>query len=145
MAEDSRWSPPKSASSQNAARWRQEIGDVATNSVTLSEQAGKYLDELVPSIRKTADLVQEISAASREQASGLEQVGASVVQLAQTTQGAASAAEELNATASELSSQADRLQGVVSWFRVGGEAAVSRPRGRAYEPTESEDGDLAEF
>jgi methyl-accepting chemotaxis protein len=57
--------------SQTAA---QEIIAVAENSVSLAEKAGHLLDQMVPSIRKTADLVQEISAASREQSAGLEQI-----------------------------------------------------------------------
>jgi methyl-accepting chemotaxis protein len=48
----------------------QEIGEVASSSVALAEQAGGLLDEIVPAIRKTSDLVQEIAAASSEQASG---------------------------------------------------------------------------
>jgi methyl-accepting chemotaxis protein len=97
----------------------QEIGEVATSSVSLAEQAGKGLDELVPSIRRTADLVQEISAASREQASGLNQINTSILQLSQTTQSTASASEELTATAEEMSSQATQLQDLVRYFKTG--------------------------
>jgi len=97
----------------------QEIGAVASSSVSLAEQAGKGLNELVPSIRKTADLVQEITAASREQAAGLNQINTSVMQLSQTTQSTASAAEELTATAEEMSSQAAQLQELVRYFRTG--------------------------
>lgn len=97
----------------------QEIGAVAKNSVTLSEHAGKGLAELVPSIKKTADLVQEISAASREQAAGLEQINASVMQLSQTTQSTASSSEELTATAEEMSGQAALLQELVRYFKTG--------------------------
>ncbi len=97
----------------------QEIGDVATNSVTLSERAGKLLDDLVPSIRKTADLVQEIAAASKEQASGLSQINTSVSQLSMTTQSTASASEELSSTSEEMSAQALNLQEVVAYFKIG--------------------------
>ena len=48
----------------------QEIGDVATSSVELAERAGALLDQIVPNIKKTSDLVQEITAAS-EQANAL--------------------------------------------------------------------------
>ncbi|WP_295542103.1 methyl-accepting chemotaxis protein, partial [uncultured Pseudacidovorax sp.] len=44
----------------------QEIGTVATSSVDLAERAGTLLDAMLPSIRKTSDLVQEITAASEE-------------------------------------------------------------------------------
>ncbi|HQF54246.1 MAG TPA: methyl-accepting chemotaxis protein [Fibrobacteria bacterium] len=106
----------------------QEIGSVATNSVSLSERAGKLLDDLVPSIRKTADLVQEIAAASKEQASGLSQINTSVSQLSITTQSTASASEELSSTSEEMSAQAVKLQEASRWFRVGDEKDAV-PRG----------------
>jgi methyl-accepting chemotaxis protein len=97
----------------------QEIGGVASNSVGLAEKAGKLLDEIVPSIKKTADLVQEISAASEEQSSGAAQINTAMEQLSQITQQSASASEELAATAEEMSSQAELLQDVISFFKVG--------------------------
>ena len=105
----------------------QEIGAVASSSVSLAEQAGKGLDELVPSIRKTADLVQEITAASREQAAGLNQINTSVMQLSQTTQSTASASEELTATSEEMSSQAAQLQDLVRYFKTGGDDRIATP------------------
>jgi hypothetical protein len=64
----------------------QEIGEVAADSVKLAEQAGEMFDALVPNIRKTSDLVQEISAASEEQSSGVRQINGAVIQLSETTQ-----------------------------------------------------------
>jgi methyl-accepting chemotaxis protein len=107
----------------------QEIGTVAINSVELAERAGKLLDEIVPSITKTSDLVQEISAASQEQASGVNQINSAVTQLSQTTQQNASSSEELAATAEEMSGQAEQLQQTVAFFRVEGQAA-SKPRAK---------------
>jgi methyl-accepting chemotaxis protein len=101
--------------SQEAAR---DIGTVAGRSVQLAERAGSLLDEMVPSIRKTADLVQEISAASSEQTHGLAQINTAISQLAQTTQVNASSAEELNATAEEMSGQALQLQEVMEFFVI---------------------------
>jgi methyl-accepting chemotaxis protein len=100
----------------------QEIGEVATSSVELAEKAGKLLDLIVPSIRKTSDLVQEISAASSEQSSGAGQINSAVSQLSQTTQQNASSSEELAATAEEMSSQAEQLQQTMAFFKLGGEA-----------------------
>ena len=99
----------------------QEIGEVATSSVELAEKAGKLLDLIVPSIRKTSDLVQEISAASIEQSSGAGQINSAVSQLSQTTQQNASSSEELAATAEEMSSQAEQLQQTMAFFKLGGE------------------------
>jgi len=96
----------------------QEIGEVATNSVELAETAGKLLSEMVPNIRRTSDLVQEITAASEEQSSGVGQINAAVGQLNQTTQQNASSSEELAATAEEMSSQAEQLQESMSFFKL---------------------------
>ena len=96
----------------------QEIGEVATSSVELAEKAGKLLEQMVPAIRKTADLVQEISAASSEQSSGVGQINSAVGQLNQTTQQNASSSEELAATSEEMSSQAEQLQQTMTFFKV---------------------------
>lgn len=96
----------------------QDIGAVAGKSVQLAERAGGLLNEMLPSIRKTADLVQEISAASSEQSKGLEQINSAIGQLAQTTQVNASAAEELNSTAEEMSNQAVQLQDMMEFFVI---------------------------
>ena len=96
----------------------QEIGTVASSSVELAEQAGKLLEAIVPNIRKTSDLVQEITAASEEQSSGVGQINVAVNQLSQTTQQNASSSEELAATAEEMSGQAEQLQQTMAFFRV---------------------------
>ncbi|AZZ92206.1 HAMP domain-containing protein [Hahella sp. KA22] len=102
--------------SQTAA---QEISNLADNSVDRAERAGSLLDELVPSIVKTASLVQEIAAASSEQASGVAQVNTAMTQVSQVTQSNASSSEELAATAEELSSQAQQLQHIMAFFKLG--------------------------
>ena len=96
----------------------QEIGTVATGSVALAEKAGRLLDQMVPNIKKTSDLVQEITAASQEQASGAGQINAAISQLSQTTQQNASSSEELAATAEEMSSQAEQLQRTMGFFKT---------------------------
>jgi methyl-accepting chemotaxis protein len=103
----------------------QEIGEVASSSVDLAEKAGKLLEQMVPTIRKTADLVQEISAASSEQSSGVGQINSAVGQLNQTTQQNASSSEELAATSEEMSSQAEQLQHTMSFFKLDGSSTGS--------------------
>ena len=95
----------------------QEIGTVASGSVELAERAGALLTEIVPSIKKTSDLVQEISAASQEQSAGVGQINSAVTQLSSTTQQNASSSEELAATAEEMSGQAEQLQQTMSFFK----------------------------
>jgi len=112
----------------------QEIGEVATSSVSLAEQAGQMLGSMVPNIKKTSDLVQEITAASEEQSSGLAQINAAIAQLSQTTQQNAAGSEELASTAEEMSSQAEELQQTMSFFKVGNGStirpAIPRPQNR---------------
>lgn len=104
----------------------QEIGGVATSSVTLSETAGRLLGQIVLSINKTSDLVQEISAASEEQSSSVSQINTAMGQLNTITQQNASSSEELSATAEEMSSQAQQLQSVISFFQI-----TTKPAGGA--------------
>jgi methyl-accepting chemotaxis protein len=80
---------------------------------------------MVPSIRKTSDLVREIAAASSEQSTGVGQINGAMVQLNQATQQNASASEELAATAEELGSQAEQLQQTMTFFRL--EEGTRRP------------------
>src|SRR5574344_731278 len=98
----------------------QDIGQVATSSVRLAEQAGALLTEMVPAIRKTSDLVQEIAASSQEQSQGVGQINGAMGQLNNATQQNASASEELAATAEEMGGQAGQLQDLMSFFVVDG-------------------------
>jgi methyl-accepting chemotaxis protein len=115
----------------------QEIGEVATSSVELAEKAGELLGQMVPNIRKTADLVQEISAASSEQSSGVGQINSAVGQLNQTTQQNASSSEELAATSEEMSSQAEQLQQTMSFFKLDGSGhnSTAAPTARKSAPS----------
>lgn len=96
----------------------EEISELATNSVDIAEKAGRLIIEVVPSIVKTSDLVQEISAASNEQSSGIGQINDSMSQLDKATQQNAAASEELAATSEELSGQAEQLQQAVAFFKL---------------------------
>jgi len=104
--------------SQTSSR---EISTLASDSVRVADRSGSLLSELVPSIRKTAALVQDVAAASNEQAAGVAQINQSLAQVDQVTQRNASAAEELAATAEEMAAQAEGLQNLVSFFRIGNE------------------------
>jgi methyl-accepting chemotaxis protein len=104
----------------------QEIGTLAGGSVQLAERAGRLLDAMVPSIRKTSDLVQEIAAASEEQSAGVGQINGAMNHLNQTTQQNASASEQLAATAEEMSGQAEQLLQSMAFFRIRPELANTR-------------------
>jgi methyl-accepting chemotaxis protein len=101
--------------SQNAAG---EITELSATSVEVAEKAGEMLGKLVPDIKKTAELVQEISAASAEQNTGGEQINKAIQQLDQVIQQNASASEEMSSTAEELSSQSEHLQEAMEFFKI---------------------------
>ena len=111
--------------SQHAAA---EISELSESSVEVAEQAGEMLAKMVPDIQRTAELVQEIAAASKEQDTGAEQVNQAIMQLDQVIQQNASASEEMASTSEELSSQAEQLQGAISFFKVDTRTSVQRSK-----------------
>jgi methyl-accepting chemotaxis protein len=104
----------------------QEIGGLAGRSVSVAERSGKLLSDLVPSIKKTADLVQDVAAASTEQSGGVTQINQAMSQVDSVTQRNASSAEELSSTAEELAAQSEQLQQLMTFFRVAGEQSAHR-------------------
>jgi len=101
--------------SQTAAA---EISRLTSDGVKTAEGAGELLGKLVPDIRKTAELVREIAAASSEQSTGAAQVNKAIQQLDQVIQQNASASEEMASTSEQLASQADALQSAIGFFRL---------------------------
>jgi len=100
-----------------------EISELSSSTVTVADQAGQMLVKLVPDIQRTAELVQEISAASSEQNAGAEQINKALQQLDQVIQQNASASEEMASTSEELSSQAEQLQSSIAFFHLGATTA----------------------
>jgi methyl-accepting chemotaxis protein len=95
-----------------------DISELSSESVEIAEIAGKMLTELVPEIKKTTDLIQEISAASREQSNGAEQINIAIRGLDEVIQQNSSAAEQTASTAQELSEQARELLQNIQFFKV---------------------------
>ena len=109
--------------SQTAAA---EISGMSSDTVSAATQAGEMLTKLVPDIRRTAELVAEISAACREQDIGAVQINEAIQQLDKVTQQNASASEQISSTSEELASQAEELQESIAYFRVDGQGAQIR-------------------
>ncbi|MGX9966830.1 methyl-accepting chemotaxis protein [Roseomonas sp. F4] len=95
-----------------------EISTLSSNTLRTAQEAGEMLVRLVPDIRRTAELVEEITAACREQDIGASQINQAIQQLDKVTQQNASASEEVSATSEELSTQAEVLQSTISYFRL---------------------------
>jgi methyl-accepting chemotaxis protein len=95
-----------------------EIGTLSSETVRSAQEAGGMLARLVPDIKRTAELVEEITAASREQDVGVSQINQAIQQLDQVTQQNAAASEQVSATSEELAAQAEQLQQVISFFKI---------------------------
>ncbi|MES2197157.1 MAG: methyl-accepting chemotaxis protein [Pseudomonadota bacterium] len=101
--------------SQTAAA---EIGALSADTVKAAQEAGAMLSRLVPDIKKTAQLVEEITAACREQDVGSSQINQAIQQLDKVGQQNSSASEQVSSTAEELASQAEQLQSTIAFFRI---------------------------
>jgi methyl-accepting chemotaxis protein len=101
--------------SQTAAS---EIVTLSADTVKSAQEAGSMLTKLVPDIKRTAELVEEITAACREQDIGAAQVNQAIQQLDQVTQQNAAASEQVSATSEELTAQAEQLQNTIAFFRI---------------------------
>jgi methyl-accepting chemotaxis protein len=117
----------------------QEIGTLALETVKRAEHAGTMLKDMVPAIRKTADLVQEIAAASSEQNAGVSQINGAIGQVSQTLQQNAAASEELSSTSEEMSAQAIRLQESMTYFKLdfGGVSLAAKSTARKNSPPQN--------
>jgi methyl-accepting chemotaxis protein len=119
-----------------------EINQLSASTLSVSQRSGEMLEKLVPDIQRTAELVQEISAASREQDTGSEQINKALQQLEQVIQQNASAAEEMASTTEELTGQSEQLVSSLTFFQTkGGGGTKARPAAaQAGRPAEAAEG-----
>ena len=90
----------------------------------LVNQAGTTMDEIVASVRRVADIMGEITAASQEQTSGIEQVNQAIGQMDEVTQQNASLVEQAAAASQAMQDQASNLAQLVSVFKLDGKQAA---------------------
>jgi len=120
---------------EGAQKAAKEIGGLAGSSLSAAERSGEMLARLVPTIQKTAALVQEVAAASREQTAGVAQINRAMSTVDQVTQRNASAAEELAATAEQMASRAEALRELIAFFRTDEQQGSARDGRGAFAPT----------
>lgn len=96
----------------------QEIVEVSERSVDLAEKAGHFLEEMLPEIQQTAELVGEISLSARDQNASLLQIHSAIGQITRAIQLNAVASEELSATSEEMSDQAHQLREMMQYFSL---------------------------
>jgi methyl-accepting chemotaxis protein len=95
-----------------------EIGTLSITTVEAATKAGEKLNVLIPDIKQTSELINEISAASYEQNIGVEQINHAIMQLDQVIQQNASASEEMAATAEDLANQSEQLISLMKYFLI---------------------------
>jgi len=110
-----------------------EINQLTKSSVHNAEEAGKLMSDIVPEIQRTSQLIQEISAANKEQSAGADQINLAIQQLNMITQQNAATSEELATNAVELSAQAEQLQEIISFFKIGNEDHDFRQKKSIYQ------------
>jgi methyl-accepting chemotaxis protein len=106
-----------------------EISELSRQTVETVKRAGDIIKIIVPDVKKTAGLVQEIAAASKEQNAGVDQINKAMMQLDQVVQQNASASEELASMAEELSGQSEQLASAIEFFKL--DAAGAEPAAEA--------------
>jgi methyl-accepting chemotaxis protein len=104
-----------------------EISQLSSSSVEIAEQAGQMLNALVPSIRRTADLVKQIAVSSDEQNTGASQINKAIQELDTVIQQNASASEQMAAASEELAGQAEQMQRAIDYFKVNDGAPSRNP------------------
>lgn len=102
---------------ENSKKAADEIVSLAQSSYSITSEVGQKLEEMVPEVERTTNLVQEIAAASNEQSNGANQVNSAMQQLNTVTQQSAASSEELASSAEELAGQAEQLKDLVSFFK----------------------------
>jgi len=117
-----------------------EIGELSGETVKVAQDAGAMLAKLVPDIKKTAELVEEITAACREQDVGSSQINQAIQQLDKVGQQNASSSEQVSSTSEELASQAEQLQSTIAYFRI--DDVATGPRADAGAPIDRAVGQL---
>ncbi len=138
---------------QRSSQAAKDIKDLITNSnaqvkegVDLVNQTGSSLNEIVEAIKKVADIVTNIAAASAEQTTGIDQVNKALAQMDEVTQQNSALVEENAATAKTLERQSQEMNERVSRFKLDGDAGpvAAAPKSERETPSRRQDRDAAE-
>ncbi len=103
-----------------------EITTLSMTTVNAATSAGEMLNKLVPDIKKTAELVQEISTASQEQSEGVEQISSAILELSSIIQLNATSSEEMAGTSDLLAGHSDDLRTLIASFTIDKKEVESR-------------------
>ncbi|BEV13748.1 methyl-accepting chemotaxis protein [Herbaspirillum sp. DW155] len=116
---------------QRSAVASKEIKDLIGESMShvsagseLVANAGHQMTEIVASVQRFGEIMNNIASATQEQGSGIEQINTAIVQMDQVTQQNAALVEQASAAAQSLSQQALGLLKVVSVFKIRQDAST---------------------
>ncbi len=112
-----------------------EISELSAHSVSIAEQAGSMLEQMVPDITKTAELIQEIAAASIEQHEGSAQINSAILELDRVVQQNTAESEEVAASSEELASHASVMQQAIGYFRLANHGRQPSPMAKTVKRT----------
>ncbi len=121
---------------ESSGQAAKEITEITDGSVHKAVMAQEKIQQVVPSMKKTAELIEEITMASKEQNQGTEQINSAILQLDTVIQQNASSSEELASMSEELLSQATAMRDTIAYFKVNKSQLihkVDRPKGAAGE------------
>ena len=100
-----------------------EIGALSSSSLQVADKAGKMLKKTVPDIRKTYELIEEVSAAAREQDIGVSQINQAVNELDSVVQQNSATAEHVAASSATMDTQTQSLKDTMCFFTTGAACA----------------------
>jgi len=101
-----------------------EIGEGAT----IATKTAEALDEIVSHASQVTELIGGIASACNEQSEGVSQINQGLGQIDQVTQQVAANSEETASASEEMSQQAERLQALVSAFKVDAGGTTVAPQ-----------------
>ena len=95
-----------------------EIIALSMNSVNITEQSAQYVNNIIPEIEHTTQLIQEITAASLEQDDNSKQITTIIQQLNQTIEKNISYSDQTITDNHELSNYIEQLKEIIKFFKI---------------------------
>jgi methyl-accepting chemotaxis protein len=96
-----------------------EINQLASSSMIRITKAESLLDQLLPSIKSTNQLVEKINVVSQDQLQGSNQINQAIGKLDEVTQENSELAKDLSKMSETLADQAEQLKQMINFFKVG--------------------------
>ena len=93
----------------------------------LADQAGKALEAISTVVRQSAELVQEISLASKQQVRGTEGVANAMQIISNITRQTSQGARQTARTVEQLVHMSEQLNEALSQFRISSSSPEGRP------------------